>query len=278
MSLFQEFHQIIRRVGETVAVPKIEEVLLPSHDEGEGKQDEFGFLLLSDGSVGPFYTSLDNSLALLQADLSKDGMRHRDPIALALRLGDSRLHSNALALGAVNAISQFLMRRAGFDPTATPVEEALSEPAGRIGMVGYFGPVIARYLARGYQITLVEKNPGRVPEGVGIEVSTDPAVLGSCDYIFCTASTLINNSLQDILGAVSPASLVNLMGPSASCLPDPLFAQGVDLVGGILIDDPEGLRRALRCGESWGRFGKKYQLSADSYPGLDALLAATGQH
>lgn len=276
MSLIRAFHQIIRRVGETVSIPKIEEVLLPYHGVAEGKQDEFGFLLLSDGSVGPFYTSLADSLSSLQGRIAEGALRGRDPVELALQLGDGRLHNSAVALGAVNAISQYLMRQAGFDPTAAVVERVLSEPTGSIGMVGYFGPLIERFLARGYRITVVEKKPERVPIGLGIAVSTDPAVLAGCDYIICTASTLINNSLEEILGKVSDSSIVNLMGPSASCLPDPLFARGIDLVGGILIDDPECLRHALKSGEPWGHCGKKYRLSAAGYPGFETLLAGFG--
>ena len=90
MSLLREFHQIIRRIGGAVTVPRIEQVLLPSCGQEEGKRDEFGFLLLADGSVGPFYTSLDNSLPSLRADVSGNGLRHADPVALALQLGDSR--------------------------------------------------------------------------------------------------------------------------------------------------------------------------------------------
>ncbi|MCB1751145.1 MAG: hypothetical protein KDI74_05420 [Gammaproteobacteria bacterium] len=273
MSLLREFHQIIRRIGGAVTVPRIEQVLLPSCGQEEGKRDEFGFLLLADGSVGPFYTSLDNSLPSLRADVSGNGLRHADPVALALQLGDSRLQTNALALGALNAISQFLMRRAGFDPTAAVADKKLSEPCGKVGMVGFFGPVVERLLALGRRITVIEKNPARVPVGLDLQVSSDPSLLADCDYIICTASTLINNTLEEILGAVSPSSIVYLMGPSASCLPDPLFSRGIDLVGGVLIDETDCLRRALSCGESWGRCGRKYQLSTEAYPGLDALLA-----
>ncbi len=276
MSLYRDFHRIIRQVCQAVAVPKIEEVLLPTLKE-EGKQDEFGFIVLADGSVGPFYTSLGDSLSSLHRRTTEVDCSGKDPIDLALKLGDGRLHSGALALGAVNAISQFLMHRAGFDPTVATVETVLPEPNDSIGMVGFFGPVVERYLARGCRITVVEKKPERVPIELGIEVSTNPAALRGCDHIVCTASTLINNTLEEILGNLSQDSTVNLMGPSASCLPDPLFARGIDLVGGILIDDPECLRRAMILGDSWGCCGKKYQLSAEHYPGVEALLASIEQ-
>lgn len=274
MSLVQAFHQVIRQVGDAISIPPIEQLLLPVQEASNGKTDEFGFLLLADGSVGPFYVSLgDSCAAIQQISSAENGLRGTDALRLALSLGDAREAQNALALGAVNAISQHLMRRAGFDPVTAEVDQRLVEPTGSIGMVGYFGSIVQRYLARGHRIVVVERNPGRVPTELDIEVSTDPHALADCDYVICTASTLINNSLDEILACVAQSSVMHLMGPSASCLPDPLFAAGIDVVGGVVIDDAECLQRALSRGDSWGDCGRKYQLSTASYPGLAALLS-----
>ena len=100
-----------------------------------------------------------------------------------------------------------------------------------------------------------------------------PARLADCDYVICTASTLINDSLESVLGAIRRPTLVDLMGPSASGLPDTLFARGVDLVSGLAIDDLPLLRRYLASGDSWGKCGRKYQLSPRVYPGVEHLLA-----
>lgn len=278
MSLAQGYHRVIRELADAIAIPPIERLLLPLRDADNGKPDEFGFLLLADGSVGPFYVSLGDSLATLDRWLLENGgYRGADAVRLALTLGDASEPANALALGAVNAISQYLFRKAGFDPAAVEVEQRLIEPTGSIGMVGYFGSIAERYLAQGRRIVVVEKNPGRIPTEMDIEVSTDPQVLAGCDYVICTASTLINNTLDEILASVSATSLVHLMGPSASCLPDPLFAAGIDIVGGIIIGDAECLQQALEKGESWGDCGRKYQLSTASYPGLEALIQQTGR-
>ncbi|MCB1850256.1 MAG: hypothetical protein KDI83_05650 [Gammaproteobacteria bacterium] len=272
MRLQEDFQRMILRIGSTVTVPAVQEVLLPVQRAGVAKRDEFGFLVLADGSVGPFYTRLDDSFC----NYSDDWLCGADPLALALQLGDEQLQTSALALGALNAISQWMMRSAGFDPTASPAPDPMQQ-ADRIGMVGYFAPLVERLRAQGHSITLIEKDPARVPPELGIAVSSEPAALMCCDYIICTASTLINNTLQQVLDAASTGCTVNLLGPSASCLPDPLFAAGVHLAGGVLIDDLAALRSALQCGDSWGSCGRKYSLSAAGYPGLEQLLARIGQ-
>jgi uncharacterized protein (DUF4213/DUF364 family) len=82
---------------------------------------------------------------------------------------------------------------------------------------------------------------------------------------------LINDTLGELLAAVSADTRFELIGPSGSGLPDPLFARGVASVGGISFADNQCLLEHLNRGESWGRAGRKYQLSAANYPGIDHL-------
>ena len=64
-----------------------------------------------------------------------------------------------------------------------------------------------------------------------------------------------------------------MVGPSAGCLPDALFARGVTLLGGSWIRDRQGFIAALESGESRSEFAGKFVLTADNYPGFAALLA-----
>ena len=64
-----------------------------------------------------------------------------------------------------------------------------------------------------------------------------------------------------------------LVGPSAGCLPDALFARGVTLLGGSWITDRKGFLDALRRGESRSAFSGKFALTRDDYPGFETLLA-----
>ena len=271
MSITKEHLTLVERIGPLLPLPEVAEILLPRLNPDSMRQDEFGFVVLADGSVGPFYTRLGITLELLYEIAAPSRLQGVDALSLAMGIGDGDLYQNALALGAFNAISQHLMKRAGFDPArhAAPPFEPVE---GRVGMVGFFRPLIERYLARGLKVLVIELRPERVPPELGVEVSTSPRALAGCDTVICTASTLINNSLDSILQAVAAETVVNLMGPSASGLPDLLFSRGVDWVGGVVIEDLPGLRDALAEDRSWGECGRKYQLSAADYPGLDHLL------
>jgi uncharacterized protein (DUF4213/DUF364 family) len=84
---------------------------------------------------------------------------------------------------------------------------------------------------------------------------------------------LLNDSLDAMLSVCSTARSFALIGPGAGCLPDPLFARGVTLVGGTWIADGEAFLTALATGESWTSAARKVALRRADYPGFDALLA-----
>ena len=65
---------------------------------------------------------------------------------------------------------------------------------------------------------------------------------------------------------------VTLIGPSGSGLPDALFARGVTAVGGIDFANRDHLLEQLDQAAPWGSAGRKYQLDASTYPGLNMLL------
>jgi hypothetical protein len=50
-------------------------------------------------------------------------------------------------------------------------------------------------------------------------------------------------------------------------------ARGVTLLGGSWVKDRVGFIDALKRGEPRSEFAGKFVLTADSYPGFDALLA-----
>ena len=272
MSYPEACRELIQRIGESIPVPEIEEILLPRHTPAAGQEDEFGFVILEDGSVGPFYVCLGDTLKRLAGPRVHAPAAARETLSAALEIGSPDLSTSALAVGAFNALSQHLMRKAGFDPSAIPSPPD-DRPVNTIGMVGYFPPLVERYLAKGCKLVIVEQKPERVPEQEGVELQITPGALRQCDRVICTASTLINGTLDEILSSAGPDNRIDLIGPSASGLPDALFARGVQRVGGILIDRPGKLRSAMEAGDKWGDCGRKYQLTAENYPGIEALLA-----
>lgn len=274
--LDEEYLAIGERLAAALGRPSVQGLYLPTPVADETPRDEFGFVFLADGSVGPFYVSLGDLLVDLWRRHPEPGRVRVEAGALLQGLATEDLASRALALGAYNALSAALFRAAGFVPPARAAGPAPEdpEPPTRVGMVGYFCPLVDRLTAQGCEVRVLELAPQRVPQRERVSLCRDPHDLRSCDRVICTASTLVNGSLAGLLEAVGPHPRFELVGPSASGLPDPLFARGVGAVGGSLFGSREDLLGHLRRGESWGDAARKFQLDAAGYPGLDVLLAA----
>lgn len=268
MNTLQGYLQLIDRIDRSLRLPPVEEIVLPAREPVPGETDDFGFVILEDGSVGPFYVSLPGIWQGVKSRRETD----REVAALARGMGDPALATSALALGAYNAVSQHLMSRAGFDPVAGGGKKAPLSEGSRIGLVGYFRPLVERLLDKGHPVTVIEKQPQRVPPAAGVSLHTSPEALADCDRVFCTASVLINGTVDRILDSCRGRVAVELIGPSASGAPDVLFERGVAAVGGLCIDDAQRLRQALADGDSWGAAGRKYQLDPACWPGVDALI------
>jgi len=278
MSFADEYHRLACTVAERLALPRLSGLQLPNPVEEAEKADEFGFVFLEDGSAGPFYTSLDDTLPELWKLYPDGGNVQGNVLELIEHFRSQSQVLRSVALGAFNAISQHVFERAGFSPVKASTTKSQPAPGQLVAIVGYIRPMVERLLEKGHPVLVLEKNPARVELQPGVTLSTDPRDLRSSDFIICTASTLINDSLGEILHYKRASAHLSLVGPSGSGLPDVLFAHGVDDVGGIAFHDIDALKASLVRQESWGHAGDKYQLSTAQYPGIDRLLAAIQQN
>lgn len=273
-TLSQDYRRIGERLAGVLGRPAVSGLYLPAPAADETFRDEFGFVFLADGSVGPFYVSMGGILRTLWE-------RHPDPagytgeaVSLLRGFDTQDLAHRALALGVYNALSASTMRLAGFvAPDRAPASGLDDVPIGAaVGMVGYFGPLVDKLIDRGNEVLILEQAPQRVSERPGVSLIDDPRDLERCRRIVCTAATLINDTLNEVLAAVAGHPDLELTGPSGSGLPDPLFARGVTGVGGISFVDRTDLVNQLEQGKSWGAAGRKYQLTTQNYPGMTALM------
>ena len=225
--------------------------------------------------MGTFHCSLD----ALPVTLRRVAPEPSHPAPPIRSLVDGFLSRDAapkaLALGTYNALSQSMMRRAGYRPDDVPDGDGLAS-GDLVGMVGYFGSLAERLTARGVRIRVLELSPERIPERPGIEATADAGGLRDCRSVLCTASTLINDTLDDIIAGVGDAGRIELIGPSGSGLPDIVFGRGVGAVGGVLFDDATRLLHRMNAGGGWGRTGRKYRIAGQRYPGFKALRAQLG--
>lgn len=277
-ALSEDLHRLGQRLAALLGRPGVHGLHLPAPVADETFRDEFGFVFLADGSVGPFYVSLDDVLRRLWRRYPRPADVRADPLTLLRGLASRDHADRALALGVYNALSAALFRATGYTPTERAAGSGLDgvQRGTMVGMVGYFAPLVDRLTAQGCRVLILELSPQRVPDRQGVSRCTEAGELRRCERVLCTASTLVNDTLQGLLAAIGPHPRLELVGPSGSGLPDPLFARGVSAVGGSLFDDPAQLLEQLQRGASWGSAARKYQLDAAAYPGLgrlEALLA-----
>ena len=119
-------------------------------------------------------------------------------------------------------------------------------------MVGFFYGLVERIREAKAELVVIEKNEQLIDQYPDLPITTDVARLNPCNKILCTSTTILNNSLDEVLAHVSPDAFVSIIGPTAGYFPDPLFARGVNVVGGRIVKDGQAFLQLLAEGERWG--------------------------
>ncbi len=277
MGFAAEYLAQLERFAERSPLPKVRALHLPPpHDPDVcDNRGEFCALELEDGSLGLSYVLLDGALEELRASAGARGLPGTDALALASRYTEEHGAIRTLGFAAANAITRCLFDRAGYVPEASADSIGGVDPqAGeRIGMIGLFTPMLARILRSGAQLVVVELKPQLAGEREGYRVTLDANELESCVKVISTSTLLLNDTLDVMLGHCRRARRFAMVGPSAGCLPDALFARGVTLLGGSWVLEREGFLDALRRGDPHSRFTRKFGIASAQYPGFEQLLA-----
>lgn len=137
-----------------------------------------------------------------------------------------------------------------------------------ITIIGLMKPFIRKLVKKTRKITLVEDTISVPQEFKEFNFRTNIDELEKeeifTDILFCTGTSLINNTLEQILNLFrKKARKTIVMGPSVGLLPDILFDYGVSIVGGMEITNSEETLKILQEGggtKLFKKFGKKYNL------------------
>ena len=259
------------------SIPRVRALHLPPPEAAESRNGEFCALELDDGALGLSYVLLGGILPRLAASDDPHTIVGMDALQLAREFvaptagagGDAEIR-RTLGFAAANALSRTVMERMGFaPPRAIDSIGGIDPQAGdHVGMVGLFTPLLKQVTAAGAQLTVIELNPDYAGHYDGYRVTLDAAALEDCNKVLSTSTILLNHTVDDMLAHCRKGQRIVLIGPSAGCLPEPLFARGVTVVGGSWITDRAGFIDALRRGESWSGFAYKFALGAADWPGL----------
>jgi uncharacterized protein (DUF4213/DUF364 family) len=261
----------------TGQLPRVRALHLPPEPKPEDREEnkgEFCALELDDGSLGLSYVLLDDTLAGMRRGADAFHLAGADPLEVARGYVVGHGIEKTIGFAAANALTRCLFDRAGYVPpqAGDSIGGIDPQPGDHIGMIGLFKPLLGRILDSGARLTVVELNPELAGPADGYVVTLDAATLATCNKVVSTATLLLNDTLDRMLAACRHASWLALVGPSAGCLPDALFARGVTMIGGSWITDRVGFIESLRSGEKQNGVSRKSAITPESYRGANMLV------
>lgn len=200
-----------------------------------------GFTLacLDDGACGVAYTLRDELDPGCDAFAEAGKMSGREVSEILPWMGGSSIIASSVGLAAANAL-------------LLPPEEAFSgdlmayldlKPGERVVTVGRFRPMEARLKRTGVELEVVERGDPQAP-------------LSACDVAFVTATSIINNTLEEILDRIEGAREVVVLGPSTPYAPGAFEGSPVTALAGSVISDLDRVRRIIGEGGGTQTMGK----------------------
>jgi uncharacterized protein (DUF4213/DUF364 family) len=271
MGLKDEFKKMITELATKFTLPPIAHIFLPPfHQGGQPKDAQFMAIGLAGGAVGVSFVLLPDEKMEEYNGLQSSDFVNQNPRRFALEFGDDDPLKEMISLAAINAICQHVMRETQFavDCTTDSLGLLAVTEGDKVGMVGLFSGLIKTIKKANAELVVIEKNEQLIQKFPNLPITLDAAQLRSCNKILCTSTTILNNSLDEILAHCSPDAFVSIIGPTAGYFPDPLFVRGIDVVGGRIVKDGELFLQLLAEGKRWGAATQRTCFQKQAYAGI----------
>ena len=271
MRVMNELREMALGLASRFQIPKIAGIALPLfYAGGQPKDCEFLGLALESGAGGISYLLLPDSSAADYRALKPQSFIGTRPEQYADAFGGPDPVKNIIGLASINAICQHVMRTANCMPGAAADSLGLMDIADGdiVGMVGFFPPLLKYLRGSQAELVIVEKNQRFRESHPHLNVTLDASALNRCNKVLCTTATLLNDTFDEVLAQCSAAEHISVLGPSAGFFPDPLFARGVHVLGGRMVNDGMLLLQLIAERKRWGAATQKLSFQAAHYDGF----------
>src|ERR1700720_868029 len=190
----------------------------------------------------------------------------------------------AVGIAAVNALADYCwQRRPHPDVELCPSIDAFDATEIRKGdkvvVVGAFVPFLKELKRRGQPFLVLEQDAATLKADelpFFRQAEQAPEILPAADVVLITGSTLVNNTLEDLLALARPEARVTIVGPTVGMRPDAFLARGADVLGCVRINAPDAFLNLLAEGGSgyhfFGRSAQKVVLARRPI-GFDSRVA-----
>jgi uncharacterized protein (DUF4213/DUF364 family) len=191
-----------------------------------------------------------------------NGMKAADVLAA---LSSDEPIKAAIAIATLNALSAICWEqgltgnyRIQINIDAADVVRMPAESS--VAVIGAFVPILRKLKTRGGRWWVIEQDPQTLKSNEMdhfVPYDQSEETISAADVLIITGVTLVNHTLEPILKAARPDAEIAVIGPTASMLPEALFARGARVVGGVWVKKPNELLNVLAAGGSGYHFFDK---------------------
>jgi len=179
-----ELRNMASELSSRIKIPGITGVVFPEYFErGQPKECEFMVILLESGAAGISYVLVPDDYADEYRSLKPDGFIGTNPAGYIGEFGGDDPVKNMIGLAAINAVCQHVMRinEGSLDLATDSIGLIDVREGDKIGMVGFFRPLM-KYIDRvKAELVIVEKNDKLLGEYPDLNLSLDPGSLNDCN-------------------------------------------------------------------------------------------------
>jgi len=164
----------------------------------------------------------------------------------------------AIGVATLNALSACLMAEKGIPgghilSNTDALDVVRFRDGDKVVLVGAFTPFIRKLKEQKVELKVIDKHRDALKgEELFLWASPDSAaeLLPQADVAIITGSALVEGGMDYLLELCTGAREIVLAGPTASPWPEPFFARGVTVLGGIKVHDAAKFMRLVAEGGS----------------------------
>ncbi len=133
--------------------------------------------------------------------------------------------------------------------TEEPEKDSISlmnlSTSDEVAMVGYFGPLVKRIRKTGANLHIIERDPDRMEV---IDRKDRNNILEKCSVAIITATSILNNTIEEILNELGNPRHVSIMGPSTPMIEDVFADTPATHLSGAVVINPSKIMQVISEG------------------------------
>ena len=160
---------------------------------------------------------------------------------------------NFVKLAAINAVSAEIITKSNYRviEDKDPIDLIDLDSSKTVCVVGAFHSYLKNIAGTSANLIVLEIDKNSIPPEFQkhfIAAEKASLVFPQSDVIIITGSTLVNNTLDNILKLIPPKKQVIIVGPTAGLIPDVLFKYGISIIGSTRVIDADQIFSAVAEG------------------------------